>query len=77
MAIKKKRRKFTKENWEALMASVKPEETPPVPEAKKEDSSKVEVHIHNNMPSPFHHNENTADRDLESMMGNARRRFPI
>lgn len=76
MAIKKKRRKFTKENWEALMASVKPEETPPV-EPKKEESSKVEVHIHNNMPSPFHHNENTADRDLESMMGNSRRRFPI
>lgn len=69
MAIKKKKRKFSKEAWEQLMSTVKPEEP------KKEDA-KVEVHVHNNIAAPeFKHPQNGADFDLERLMGNNRARW--
>jgi hypothetical protein len=70
--MKKKKRKFSKEAWEKMMSTVKPEE----PKEEKKEDAKVEVHIHNNVPVPeFNHKQNGADFDLERLMGNNRGRW--
>jgi hypothetical protein len=67
----KKKRKFSKEAWEKLMSTVHQEKSPEEP---RKEESKVEVHIHNNIPG-FKHEGNSADRDLERMTGSNSRRF--
>lgn len=71
--MKKKKKKFTRESWEDLTRQFKAQQAaaPPAPEEKpKDESPKVEVHIHNNVPAPtFEAPKNAADMDLERLSG--------
>jgi hypothetical protein len=67
VAVAKKRRRFTKENWMKLVASIR-EQQKETAEPKKEEP-KVEVHIHNNLPS-FDREANSADISMQRMIGN-------
>jgi hypothetical protein len=61
----KKKRRFTKEAWERLMATVRPEASAPA-EEKKETT--VEVHVHNNLgDAAFHRGLNSADYEMERL----------
>lgn len=62
----KKRRRFTKENWMQLVASIRDQQKQTA-EPKKEEP-KVEVHIHNNMPS-FDRESNGADLAMRRLIG--------